>query len=150
MSSGEAPRPGSGRAAAVAVALVIVLAGAFAWREVLGWSLLGWDSYPMIYAARITDAASFLGDDEKREAVGYPPRGGLAAKAGFRPDQPRVPKGNPDGGQWTDEGSGARVIPVQARPPGNQQQPHACGRAACTGTRSEMETASECVRDGGG
>ena len=61
MSSGEAPRPGSGRAAAVAVALVIVLAGAFAWREVLGWSLLGWDSYPMIYAARITDAASFLG-----------------------------------------------------------------------------------------
>lgn len=25
-------------------------------------------------------------------------------KAGFRPDEPRVPAGNPDGGQWTDEG----------------------------------------------
>lgn len=29
----------------------------------------------------------------------------LARKAGFRPDQPRVPAGNPDGGQWTDEPS---------------------------------------------
>lgn len=27
---------------------------------------------------------------------------GLALKAGFRPDQPRVPRGHPDGGQWTD------------------------------------------------
>lgn len=27
----------------------------------------------------------------------------LLAKAGFRPDQPRVPAGNPDGGQWTDD-----------------------------------------------
>jgi hypothetical protein len=25
----------------------------------------------------------------------------LEGKAGFNPDQPRVPKGNPDGGQWT-------------------------------------------------
>lgn len=25
----------------------------------------------------------------------------LAFKAGFRPGQPRVPRGNPDGGQWT-------------------------------------------------
>jgi len=25
-------------------------------------------------------------------------------KAGFNPDQPRVPRGNPDGGQWTAEG----------------------------------------------
>ena len=29
---------------------------------------------------------------------------GLHFKAGFRPDQPRVPAGSPDGGQWTDEG----------------------------------------------
>ena len=28
----------------------------------------------------------------------------LARKAGFNPDQPRVPAGNPDGGQWTDGG----------------------------------------------
>lgn len=27
-----------------------------------------------------------------------------ALKAGYRPDQPRVPAGNPDGGQWTHEG----------------------------------------------
>lgn len=27
----------------------------------------------------------------------------LLYKAGFRPDQPRVPAGNPDGGQWTDD-----------------------------------------------
>lgn len=35
--------------------------------------------------------------------------------AGFRPDQPRVPAGNPDGGQWTREG--ATVTRVQARSP---------------------------------
>jgi hypothetical protein len=28
----------------------------------------------------------------------------LLQKAGFRPDEPRIPAGNPDGGQWTDEG----------------------------------------------
>jgi hypothetical protein len=28
----------------------------------------------------------------------------LLYKAGFRPDEPRVPAGNPDGGQWTDGG----------------------------------------------
>lgn len=31
----------------------------------------------------------------------------LALKAGFRPDQPRVPKGNSDGGQWTAGGGGS-------------------------------------------
>lgn len=31
-------------------------------------------------------------------------------KAGFNPAQPRVPAGNPDGGQWTsEEGNGARA-----------------------------------------
>jgi hypothetical protein len=31
-------------------------------------------------------------------------------KAGFKPDQPRVPAGNPDGGQWTSEsGAGAQM-----------------------------------------
>ena len=28
----------------------------------------------------------------------------LAAKAGFRPNQTRAPAGNPNGGQWVDEG----------------------------------------------
>lgn len=31
----------------------------------------------------------------------------LRAKANFNPQQPRVPKGNPDGGQWTDASHGA-------------------------------------------
>ena len=31
----------------------------------------------------------------------------IALKAGYRPDQPRVPKGNSDGGQWTAEGGGS-------------------------------------------
>ena len=30
----------------------------------------------------------------------------LLRKANFNPDQPRVPSGNPDGGQWTDGGGG--------------------------------------------
>lgn len=30
----------------------------------------------------------------------------LRLKAGFNPNQPRVPAGNPDGGQWTDGGGG--------------------------------------------
>jgi hypothetical protein len=42
------------------------------------------------------------------------PRRLLTHKAGFNPNQPRVPAGNPDGGQWTngDSGSVARVRPV--------------------------------------
>lgn len=31
----------------------------------------------------------------------------IALKAGFKPDQPRVPRGNPGGGQWTAEGGSA-------------------------------------------
>ncbi len=34
----------------------------------------------------------------------------LQAKAGFNPDQPRVPAGDPDGGQWTDGGGGSASI----------------------------------------
>ena len=33
-------------------------------------------------------------------------RHGLALKYGFNPAQPRVPRGNPDGGEWTDAGGG--------------------------------------------
>lgn len=29
------------------------------------------------------------------------------AKSGFNPSQPRVPEGNPNGGEWTDTGGGA-------------------------------------------
>lgn len=31
----------------------------------------------------------------------------LARKAGFKPEQPRVPKGSPGGGQWSDDGASA-------------------------------------------
>jgi hypothetical protein len=31
----------------------------------------------------------------------------LLRKAGFNSDQPRVPRGNPDGGEWTSEGGGS-------------------------------------------
>ena len=40
-------------------------------------------------------------------------------KAGFHPNEPRIPAGNPGiGGQWTDEGGvSARVVRVQSRGP---------------------------------
>lgn len=38
-------------------------------------------------------------------------------KAGFNPDEPRVPAGNPDGGQWTSEG-GEPNVPAPRRPGG--------------------------------
>lgn len=42
----------------------------------------------------------------------------LLQKAGFRPDQPRVPAGQPDGGQWTDEDGDAALILVSHDDPG--------------------------------
>jgi hypothetical protein len=33
----------------------------------------------------------------------------LLVKANFNPDEPRVPAGNPDGGEWTDSGESAEV-----------------------------------------
>lgn len=37
----------------------------------------------------------------------------LALRAGFNPNQPRVGRGNPDGGQWTDGGGGGGARPIQ-------------------------------------
>ncbi len=59
-------------------------------------------------------AASFLTDDEKRAAAGYEPLPAqslapsslTALLAKYSPDQPRVPAGNSDGGQWTSGGEG--------------------------------------------
>lgn len=42
----------------------------------------------------------------------------MGLKAGFRPDQPRVPAGQPDGGQRTDEGGGFSRIADRAKPGG--------------------------------
>jgi hypothetical protein len=55
---------------------------------------------------RVGDA-SFLTDDEKRAAAGYEPLPAQSLTtllAKYSPDQPRVPAGNPDGGQWTSGG----------------------------------------------
>lgn len=52
----------------------------------------------------------------------------LRLKAGFRPEQPRVPAGNPDGGQWVDEGSGGRPILVSRRGPRGGGQVRILGR----------------------
>jgi len=68
-----------------------------------------------------------------------------ALKYGFNPDQPRVPRGNPDGGQWTADGaaSGSRRIRLAGelptnntpkvpkdRPPASQQRSAALKLAA--------------------
>jgi hypothetical protein len=54
------------------------------------------------------DPQRFLRPDWKRYVQpGFDPlfvHALLEGKANFDPNQPRVPKGNPDGGQWTDEG----------------------------------------------
>lgn len=52
----------------------------------------------------------------------------LRLKAGFRPEQPRVPAGNPDGGQWIGEGSGTRPILVSRRGPRGGAQVRILGR----------------------
>jgi hypothetical protein len=60
-------------------------------------------------------SADFLTVNEKRAAVGYGAIDGgdaiggtaaLSAKYGFDPNQPRVPAGSTDGGQWTGSGGG--------------------------------------------
>ena len=50
-------------------------------------------------------------------------------KAGYNPTQPRVPRGNPEGGQWTDAGGRSRLprdpllIPVMIRKPPHLRRP---------------------------
>ena len=62
---------------------------------------------------RRIDAAGFLTLDEQRAAAGYGPAPeGFAAKRNnalelrYRPDQPRAPAGQSDGGRWVSEGGG--------------------------------------------
>jgi hypothetical protein len=58
-------------------------------------------------------AAAFLSANEKRAAVGYGPveggegMGPDGVKYNFDPTQPRVPRGDPDGGRWTRVGDSA-------------------------------------------
>jgi hypothetical protein len=39
------------------------------------------------------------------------------ARRGYDPNQPRVPKGNPDGGRWTSDGRGAGIQVAAEKPP---------------------------------
>jgi hypothetical protein len=52
----------------------------------------------------------------------------LRLKAGFRPEQPRVPAGSPDGGQWVAEGDDGRPILVSRRGPRGAGQVRILGR----------------------
>jgi hypothetical protein len=71
--------------------------------------------------------AGFLTDEEKRAATGYEPLPASSLTtllAKYSPDQPRVPSGNADGGQWTSGGAGSsgdeegdqELLPENARP----------------------------------
>src|SRR5581483_12095021 len=57
------------------------------------------------------DKATFLTANEKRAAVGYGPLddGSDRVLQKYSPDQPRVPAGQPGGGQWTSGESGSGV-----------------------------------------
>lgn len=49
---------------------------------------------------------------------GQPQLGTGSERDGYNPDQPRVPAGHPDGGQWTDTGAGSAELrgpPEKAR-----------------------------------
>jgi hypothetical protein len=63
-----------------------------------------------LHTAALTDPHALLQQMRWRVAVMRMETGclrlGLALKAGFDPNQPRVPAGNPDGGQWTRVGEG--------------------------------------------
>jgi hypothetical protein len=48
----------------------------------------------------------------------------LLRKANFHPDEPRVPAGNPDGGQWTTIGGGSYRLPSGARVTRIGDRPH--------------------------
>src|SRR3972149_150976 len=64
-----------------------------------------------------------------------------ASKAGFDPGQPRAPRGNPDGGEWTDPGGGSdapggsdQTSPHTNRPTNPQDWGRISPRAGGSGT----------------
>ena len=110
------------------------------------------------------NAATFLTEDEKRAAAGYaahlvgasdtpssiPASAGRPEALKYSPDQPRVPAGNSDGGQWTGGGGGGSVDALDAgiendlstlvldpgsRGNGGGDRPNGCNAAfaACSG-----------------
>jgi hypothetical protein len=49
-------------------------------------------------------------DDRQLQRIA---RAGVA-ETGFNPDEPRIPKGNPHGGEWSTEGGGAAAVPSES------------------------------------
>jgi hypothetical protein len=74
------------------------------------------------------DASSRLALADRLLADGFSPREltkacGLdipydVTKGGYNADQPRIPAGNPDGGQWTTDGRGEAALPQSSPAPG--------------------------------
>ena len=65
--------------------------------------------------------------------------------AKYRPDQPRVPAGNPDGGQWVDAGGGdgtAAAGVAATAPGGRNHHPRRGGAASGTGCRQAPAAAA--------
>lgn len=89
---------------------------------------LAYTGLPRLAQERLSAYRLFLADALLDE--GMPPRNLLEAcgldgaaetrKAGFNPDEPRVPAGNPDGGQWTTDGGDPAIVPAAARRPASR------------------------------
>src|SRR6516225_4152104 len=54
--------------------------------------------------------AGGMAPGELMEVCGLDPAGLDLVKSGYNPDQPRVPAGNPDGGQWTSTQTSASEV----------------------------------------
>ena len=79
--------------------------------------------------------AEGLSPRELIELCGLDPASLEFPKAGYNPDQPRVPTGNPDGGQWTSEGGDPSPAAVgegagSSTPPRDQPSSAAGGRSS--------------------
>jgi hypothetical protein len=82
--------------------------------------------------------AEGLGPRELIKTCGLDPAALDFLKAGYNPDQPRVPGGNPDGGQWTSEGGDTSPAAASegagsSTPPGGQPA-SAAGETSGAGT----------------
>ena len=67
-------------------------------------------------------------------------------KTGFNPDQPRVPAGNPDGGQWTAEGSDTSRVPPREGV-GSSTSPAILPPSAGDGSEPKYEIVKEPPKD---
>ena len=76
-------------------------------RDILGLDPVDGGDLAMVYGSK---GAVPLASPAKRLAAAAP-----FIKAGFNPDQPRVPADNPDGGQWTDGGNGGAEFEGSSR-----------------------------------